>query len=345
MRSDRPRADSGEGAGEGKAPARPPTRRPGLAAVAVTCLALPLLAACADRSGNQAGGASHPVSPALTAATVRATLTLSDATALPDLPVAALQLSPARAAVLQDAAAVAVSGCMARLGVRYSAPTATSTVGQDPRLRRYGISDLAMARRYGYHLPGKEADPTPFSASTATAPTRSMTALLDGSDRVAPDGAAVPAGGCVAQARTALAAPAAPSHAQILANGKATGILSRIDAASYIATKSSPKVRAVFAKWSACMASRGYDFASPIAALDAADLQSATVSKAEIRQAVADVTCKQRTDLVARWAALEAPLQRAALAKAAPDLASYAAEVHSQLRAAASLLGLQGVPA
>jgi hypothetical protein len=209
-------------------------------------------------------------------------------------------------------------------------------------LRRYGVSDLAAARRYGYHLPASgpaKAAPVP---ATDSAP--AVRAALLGTVRRAATGRLVPAGGCVTVARRALDAPAQPDRGVELDNGRIAGLLTRIDVSSFRATLGSASLRPVLADWSSCMARRGYHFVSPLNALDAVDVAAPQPSAAEIRQAVADVQCKTSTRLVPRWAALEAPLQRRALSAAPTELQAYLHQLDRQLSAAATALDVSEIP-
>lgn len=254
------------------------------------------------------------------------------------LPIYAYELPPARQDLLTDAQLKLQAQCMSGFGVamqvRYSVPAPTS----DPRLRRYGVSDLQVAQRYGYHLgPSVRTDATNGDASTTSLSGQQL-AVLKGTAAVAPNGKPVPAGGCTAVAARRLGLGAARQNFEDVATATAMGSVSRIDADSFQKSLASAATTPILADWGACMARSGYHFSSPIAAAGAADLSTAEPTRAETEQAVADVRCKQSTGLVQRWAAVEAPIERVELSDAATQLAGYGNKLNAQLAAAAATL-------
>ena len=78
-------------------------------------------------------------------------------------------------------------------------------------------------------------------------------------------------------------------------------------AANY--TQTDPRIHAVIKAWSACMARRFYHYASP-SQVEGHHWKSPP-NKAEINTAVADVTCKAKTNLLNTWLAVEAGYQQA----------------------------------
>lgn len=256
------------------------------------------------------------------------------------LPIYAYELPPARQDLLADAQLKLQAECMSGFGVamqvRYSVPAPAS----DPRIRRYGVSDLQVAQRYGYHLgPSVRADPANADAS-ATSLSEQDLAVLRGTAAVAPNGKPVPAGGCTAVAARRLGLGVARPNPEDAATATAMGSVSRIDADSFQKSLASAETTPILADWGACMARNGYHFSSPIAAAGAADLSTAVPTRAEIEQAVADVRCKQSTGLVQRWAAVEAPIERVELSDAAAQLTGYVNKLNTQLVAAAAILAV-----
>jgi hypothetical protein len=80
-------------------------------------------------------------------------------------------------------------------------------------------------------------------------------------------------------------------------------------------SKTDPRVVAVIKLWSECMKRSGFTYASP---LDAGGdrpewLRAATPSVAEIRTAVADVRCKQQTNLIGIWFTIESAYENGAI--------------------------------
>jgi len=78
------------------------------------------------------------------------------------------------------------------------------------------------------------------------------------------------------------------------------------EAASW--TQSDPRITAVNAAWSRCMARRGYSYRNPAAAADKNWPGTPTIT--EIATAVADVTCKNQVNLLNTWLTVEAAYQR-----------------------------------
>lgn len=74
-------------------------------------------------------------------------------------------------------------------------------------------------------------------------------------------------------------------------------------------TQTDPRIRAVDRAWSACMARHFYHYASP-SQLEGHRWKSPP-NKAEIKTAVADVTCKAQVNLLNTWLAVEAAYQQA----------------------------------
>jgi hypothetical protein len=140
----------------------------------------------------------------------------------------------------------------------------------------WGISDLSVAREYGYHLP-------PWT-----------------------DGSGVPLtiGGMSAAERQAYGRCRDQSVDELAADGlKPAGqeLVGGFQAESWNQTDASPRMHAVFALWSACMRGHGYSYSDPLQAAAEAKLgnpktgAALPVTRGEIKTAVADIACKQST--------------------------------------------------
>src|SRR5215470_17075557 len=105
-------------------------------------------------------------------------------------------------------------------------------------------------------------------------------------------------------------------------------------AASY--TQTDPRTRAVDRAWSACMARHFYHYASP-SQVEGHHWKSPP-NKAEIATAVADVTCKAKTNLLNTWLAVEAAYQQALIAQNLATLSQLQANFAPLLRRANAAL-------
>jgi hypothetical protein len=155
--------------------------------------------------------------------------------------------------------------------------------------RRYGPiveSDIAT---YGYHLP-----PEWFGYATASP-------KMSAAQEAAMDGPS----GCLAVARD-----------KLIGNRSLDSPIARqISGKSFTESLKDPKVKAVTADWSACMAKKGYSYTGPLQALSKADLSSSKPSPSELRVAAADYSCKIATNLISTWQKVEIKIQEKEIAK------------------------------
>ncbi|MFJ1969264.1 hypothetical protein ACIO93_11405 [Streptomyces sp. NPDC087903] len=154
-----------------------------------------------------------------------------------------------------------VAPCMRRFGFdwpasgpRLSESTGTGTgTGMKNAAnisRRYGITDLAAAARYGYHF-ASDARQKPTKDTSARQPHPDALAVLTGrTDEGDPaptrhHGRTVPQAGCQGQATARLS-----GDPQRLGNGQLVG---EINIVSYQRSQTDPRVKSVFRAWSACV--------------------------------------------------------------------------------------------
>ncbi|GLX48803.1 hypothetical protein Shyhy01_17530 [Streptomyces hygroscopicus subsp. hygroscopicus] len=245
------------------------------------------------------------------------------------LPVERYMLSPRQALRFDEVQDAAVRACMRGLSAPYPAATRLRAGSAAERealdeytvlYRRYGLTDAAEARTWGYHTPA--ADSSGGTAAKAPKPQFPSAAARDVLTGVDPSGAPVtsyrgrpvPRGGCLGKAERLLGARGS--------QGPGTdpdGIVARIKADSFERSMSDPRVTKVFARWSACMDSRGFTMHTPMDEVPSSN--GATPSRREIAQARADVACKARTDLVGIWFAVESAYQKAAIGQHGAELA------------------------
>jgi hypothetical protein len=208
--------------------------------------------------------------------------------------------------------------CMERFGYAFDANAAREVIDRGGRAtvadlgyygneRRYGVTDPAIATRYGYHL---------VSHVTGTA--------------VAVDADAAPGLGRLSATMKTVLSGCAREAADALSTD---GVLGEADAVadlggqSYRDSFADPAVVAAFHRWSVCMRGEGYPYRTPREAGAEFDVNSATVPPREIAAAEADAGCKQRTQLVGVWHGYEVAVQDARI-KADPATFQRAKEAH-----------------
>lgn len=101
-------------------------------------------------------------------------------------------------------------------------------------------------------------------------------------------------------------------------------------------TQTDPRVLAVNAAWSRCMARRGYRYSSP--EQPEARNWPTTPTTTETATAVADVTCKQHVNLSNTWLTVEAAYQTALIGQNLATLANLQASFQGALKRVEGLL-------
>ncbi|MFK4273016.1 hypothetical protein [Streptomyces milbemycinicus] len=205
-----------------------------------------------------------------------------------------LSQAGADTATVEAAEDLLVQRCMRRLGMGWK--VIPRIAGDDaPNRRRYGIIELAIAERFGYHVPPdtsgaaqrQELDNT---REKTLAPREHQAAY--GSDGLS---------GCWGQAHSRLL-QRAPQADEVL--------LRRLVTEAYENSRRDDKVDQVVRSWRACMENKGLHYKDPISAAgDKRWGRSPRPSRAELGTAVADVRCKTETGLVAAWHKIETRIQ------------------------------------
>jgi hypothetical protein len=219
------------------------------------------------------------------------------------------------------ARAALVRACLRDRGVELALPDEERTPGaldRSPNLRRYGVIDEASAAGFGYHFPKTPEEQAEQSEQ------RRWVASLTEAQRTAVFGEH----GCTEQAETELT--------------KADdGFLTEADFRSLKASESDPRVGAAVTAWRACMAGRGYDYATPSAAI--ADprwnLDAAAVPDEEKDTALADVRCKASAHLPEVWHDVEVGVQQQEIRRDSADFARLAAALQTRSTTARRVLG------
>ncbi|HUB41744.1 MAG TPA: hypothetical protein VMA72_23100 [Streptosporangiaceae bacterium] len=237
---------------------------------------------------------------------------------------------------LAEAQALLTQKCMAARGFAY---TSQATPSQEQAVLQtieygFGVTSLADAGSYGYRLPAAgSGQPTggfflggfsSFNALKRQAPAWTI-ALLGFAPgvRIGP----VRQQGCTT---LALNEVYPPSSREI--GDPVPGIAQQ--ASQW--TQTDPRVLAVSAAWSRCMAQRGYHYASPRQAAGHNWPKQPTAT--ETATAIADVTCKQRVNLVNTWLTVEAAYQTALIGQNITTLAHLQASFQSALNRVEALL-------
>jgi hypothetical protein len=308
--------------------------RPRLLLVVTAALGL-LVTGCGGKEPAASGpdGALTVTSPPAVANTPK--LDLLDGKVFP---IEAYKLTPAEQRQLNDAQTILANRCLARFGFTQTLAAPPPLDAHDPALsRRYGVTDPATAAQYGYHAP---ADPSgPASRPPAQALDQDYSAVLYGSSsgrKAEHNGAAVPDGGCMGEARRKLDSDAYEQ----LSNG---GLAVQIERSAGQQAQSDARVAGKFAEWSACMKGKGFDYRDPFQPLDGDTLKTSLAQPApteqEIRTAVADVECKRQVNLVGVWYAVESAYEQKLIEKNQERLDQTKQAIDAMLKAASGVAG------
>jgi hypothetical protein len=218
------------------------------------------------------------------------------------LPLAAYQLTPLEDAEEGYLAQRLEQLCLGRLGFSFLPGLSRKAIAESVRItdefesRLYGVSDLVAVRTYGYQLPAW-VQGSGKAVSIGRLGTAERAALTgEGTTRA---GRPVPRDGCGGQAERELQQAGVNAITQQSGGSDPSALVGSIQLSSFDQAQSSPLVRAVFARWSACMRSYGDHYATPFsAAADPRWTRSATPSRLEIETAEHDISCKLRVNVL-----------------------------------------------
>ncbi|WP_030398138.1 hypothetical protein [Kitasatospora purpeofusca] len=154
--------------------------------------------------------------------------------------------------------------------------------------RRYGLTDLEQAERYGYGLP-----PSGDAAAPPTPPelTDAQRLVFEGTP-----GDEQPPQGCSDWAVQQLGDTA---------RVRETPVAMELQRKSWDVSAKDSRVVAATARWSSCMSALGYHASSPV---DTSDRKPADQA-AERAQAASEVRCSRSSGVVREWFAVEAAYQ------------------------------------
>ncbi|MEU3020288.1 hypothetical protein ABZ635_23165 [Nocardiopsis sp. NPDC007018] len=283
-------------------------RRPAPAAGAL-CVAL-VLAACGVPDDGDGGDRYLPAEEPVRSLT---------------LPFDAYTLSPFEMRTLDYAEDLLVRDCMRGNGMDWRIVPAPEEEGTDPPHRgRYGVVETRVAERFGYGA-------TPGSADEGLVEEvrQDRLTLLATEHRAAygaEDGA-----GCVEEAEAEVTEGVPDLD---------TDLLNSYIHAGFEASQAAPEVVGAFAAWSACMADRDLEYATPTEA--SADVrwngERDGPTAEEAATAVADVACKEEASVVGTWRDAEARAQEELIEENPADFALFAQVRHARLETARTVL-------
>ncbi|MCX5421177.1 hypothetical protein [Streptomyces sp. NBC_00078] len=284
--------------------------------LATTCAAVSLLAlsSCAGSGDDPAPApqASGPTGHAQPSPGI-------EANPLP-LPVQKYLLTPSKISGIRSATNILVNACLRQRNVppiKQTTSEASQQNNPDPYEvgRRYGPIVKSDILTYGYHLP-----PAWFGSATASP-------KVSAQQEAAMNGPS----GCLAVSRGEL----------IGDRSLDSPVARQISSKSFMESLKDPKVKAVIADWSSCMAKKGYSYTGPLQALSKADLRSSKPGVKELRDAAADYSCKVSTHLISTWQAVETRIQDKEIAKHLSALKKANAQ-RAQIMAKADKIVRQG---
>jgi hypothetical protein len=245
--------------------------------------------------------------------------------------------------VLAEAQALLTQKCMAARGFVY---TSQATPAEEQALLQtieygFGVSSLTEANTYGYRLPASASGPqagglflggfSSFNALKQQPPAWTVALLgFAPGTRIGP----VHQESCT---NLALNEVYRPGSNQI---GDPVPAIAQ-EASQW--TETDPRVLAVDAAWSRCMARRGFHYTSP--QQPAGHNWPATPTAAETATAVADVACKLQVNLINTWLTVEAAYQTALIGQNIGTLADLQASFQGALNRVEALLASPAEPA
>ena len=227
-----------------------------------------------------------------------------------------------------------VEGCMAKFGFAYTPPSPGAALSNDDANmnRRYGISDPDEAAQYGYHLPNYTAPPvssSPVSSAEALVLTgHAGNAANPASAASTYQGVPIPRNGCIGSSTAKLGA---------VLN---TALTDQLDSTSLSQSQADPVVQTALHAWSACMKSKGYTVDTPFDAPALAPSSTGpSPTSQEIGVAVADVACKQQTNLVKIWFTTESAVQNQQVEQNQLALNQLRQQIEAAVKASAAVTG------
>lgn len=246
------------------------------------------------------------------------------------LPFHEYQLSAAELNVVERATAVLAKDCMNRFELDWPAPAAeladTDGTGNGDR---YGVIDRAEVAEWGYHRPPEQQEPR---EETSPAPEAVMVYTGRGASEVG--GRRVPEGGCVGEARRHLTGNAP--------TGMSGADLASLDQQIFQRAQADDRVRAAMGDWRECMVRFGYHYTDVWTANNDVRWGGPAPEPEELATATADLDCREESNLVPIWLAVETAYQRRAVADRADDFTVLRTRLTTTIENASHVLSAYG---
>ncbi|HEU5357138.1 MAG TPA: hypothetical protein VFU65_21890 [Actinocrinis sp.] len=326
---------------------RPCFRRLGrslLLPAAMAALTAATVASCSSSAPGGGAQSTQNVGLPLAPIHVASIPTIADSASLA-FPIDAYLITQQQHAEMDNATVILAGRCMQRFGFNYSPISKNAKADQTTETnapRRYGIANAAQVSVLGYHPPTADVSAVRASANTLDAagirvltggasPAQAASATATAGNAGSYNGAQIPAGGCLGEARR-----------QLTGHGGAVNdspIAQAIDGDSLSRSQQEPQVVAVFKQWSQCMAAKGYDYATPYDAGNDHRWATAAPTAVEIQAATADVACKQKTNLIGVWYAVDRALQTSMINAQQQQLDAVKDGIAQEMKATAQVVG------
>ncbi|WP_424183796.1 hypothetical protein ACOBQX_17700 [Actinokineospora sp. G85] len=268
-----------------------------------------LLGACSSGGPDNGPGPAPVPEPAIPASPAPAPASAAEVR-LPLDPY--VRLAAGNEDVIGKASAILVAKCMREKGFDYTPDPAGPTAPPAP-LPPYGINDLAQAKQSGYSPPGsgnlqsmaEQGSSLPSIDEAVREHGEAWVKALYGFSppKLESDGT-----GCYDTSFVRV-----PEYDRL--DRELPG---KLQGQSVELTQADGRVVAASGEWSACMAESGFHYRTP--AEPRQQKWPTPTSPAETATAVADVTCKDKTNLPGVWLAVQAGYQQTLLDRNAPAL-------------------------
>ena len=240
------------------------------------------------------------------------------------LPLDAYKMSRRELAIYDTAVDVITQGCMRARGFDWWIPDRTR-VRPSFNVRRYGVIDLEVAGKFGYHLP---SDPVSQALQRRDAnlseELRSAAVGSDGSE------------GCLQTAAERLGIDVPDADYALVAD---------LDFKSLDMSVADDAMMRSNTAWHTCMSGAGYPkYESPNDAIsdERWNLDSPTIPKLEVEVATSDVRCKLKVGMIDTWLAVETQVQENMIARHSTALAVVAAANRRSLANALDVIARAG---
>jgi hypothetical protein len=237
------------------------------------------------------------------------------------LPLQEYAFVPAQVRLVDQARLTLIDRCMRQFGFRYQLTLPEQPDSGDDLGRRYGLMDAKVAAERGYQVS------QPKNAKRPKLTANQKIAVFGSEKPSNIKGITVPKGGCLDEAIRALDARTPP--------GADVDLGQKMLFASFKRSQQDSRVKQVFSTWSRCMSRSGYHYSDPLKPF--ADPALHQRPRTGIPVAEADVRCKDSTNLIGVWFAVESAYQQHMIAEQADGLRKTKQALDARLRIAATL--------